>query len=188
MFLVYEKKIIRIDQLNLKIYSQTIKGSVHSSSSKAGSDIISPLKKTFLSTSCDPDFVPDLYPVLVKRTQGLLGYFEKNEDEDETEEEAQVEYKGKKMGERIYAAVIQEKEDLDEVILTRKTLEKGIQVCLDEKTEPVQAVKTVSKGIQVGYGDHSKEEVSSEALSNASAPPRPRPPRTPQPPPRARCV
>ena len=57
--------------------------------------------------------------------------------------------KGKKMGERVYAAVCNEKEDLDEIILTRTKLDKGIQVVMDEKPEPAPRPKTVSKGIQV---------------------------------------
>ena len=58
--------------------------------------------------------------------------------------------KGKKMGERVYAAVCNEKEDLDEIILTRTKLDKGIQVVMDERSEPSSHPKTISKGIQVG--------------------------------------
>ena len=72
--------------------------------------------------------------------------------------------KGKKMGERVYAAVCQEKEDQDEVILTRTKLDKGIQVSLEDKPEPAPPPKTVSKGIQVGDS------------SEAAPPPAPPPP------------
>ena len=91
--------------------------------------------------------------------------------------------KGKKMGERVYAAVCQEKEDQDEVILTRTKLDKGIQVSLEDKPEPAPPPKTVSKGIQVGD--------SSEAATPPAPPPPPPPPGTaagpPPPPPPPPC-
>ena len=50
---------------------------------------------------------------------------------------------------KVKELVSREKEDLDEIILTKTRLEKGIQVDLDERPPPPSPVKTVSKGIQV---------------------------------------
>ena len=98
---------------------------------------------------------------------------EEIKDNSEQPEEGQY-FKGKKLGERIYAAVCQEKEDLDELILTRTKLDKGIQVCVDAATtEEAAPAKTVSKGIQVGG--------SSQDLSQAPNPGGPPPPPPPPP-------
>ena len=82
--------------------------------------------------------------------------------------------KGKKMGERVYAAVCNEKEDLDEIILTRTKLDKGIQVVMEEKLEPPPPAKTVSKGIQVG--DLTSSSLEALDSSQSPAPPAPPPP------------
>ena len=60
----------------------------------------------------------------------------------------------KTLGEKVKEVVSKEKEDLDEIILTRTRLEKGIQVSMDqvERPPPPPPPKTVSKGIQVGGG------------------------------------
>ena len=54
------------------------------------------------------------------------------------------------MGELVSFVVSKEKEDLDEIILTKTRLENGIQVCLDSPPPVTPPTKTVSKGIQVG--------------------------------------
>ena len=84
--------------------------------------------------------------------------------------------KGKKMGERVYAAVCNEKEDLDEIILTRTKLDKGIQVVMDEKPEPLPKPKTVSKGIQVSDSTAiDNEDNNQEQQSTIPSPPPPPP-------------
>ena len=50
---------------------------------------------------------------------------------------------------KVKELVSREKEDQDEIILTKTRLEKGIQVDMDERPPPPSPVKTVSKGIQV---------------------------------------
>merc|ERR1719167_1518546 len=81
--------------------------------------------------------------------------------------------KGKCMGELVSSVVSKEKEDLDEIILTKTKLDKGIQISLDLPPAPPPLPKTVSKGIQVG---ESKEECEASKISNASPPPAPPPP------------
>ena len=61
-FSFMKRKKFELINLILK-YSQIIKGSVHRA---ARSNIISLSQKIFLSTSWDPDFVPDLYPLMNK--------------------------------------------------------------------------------------------------------------------------
>ena len=58
--------------------------------------------------------------------------------------------KGKCMGEMVSAVVSREKEDLDEIILTKTRLDKGIQVVMDLPAALPPPPKTISKGIQVG--------------------------------------
>merc|ERR1719347_966900 len=95
--------------------------------------------------------------------------------------------KGKCMGELVSSVVSREKEDLDEIILTKTRLDKGIQVALDEPPAPPPPPKTVSKGIQVG---ENKEDTSTATKPPAPAiqniPPPPPPPAgfiAPMPPP-----
>ena len=96
---------------------------------------------------------------------------EESKDSNEQPEEGQY-FKGKKLGERVYAAVCQEKEDLDEVILTRTKLDKGIQVCVEADTTGEAAPpKTVSKGIQVGDSSQPSQDASKAPLSKGPPPP-----------------
>ena len=90
---------------------------------------------------------------------------------EKLEEEIPV-FKVKKMGEKVRAVVCQEKEDLDEVILTKTKLEKGIQVCMEEKPAAPVAPKTISKGIQVGESGfqlNSNTETSNAPSSTSSS-------------------
>merc|ERR1719500_1182724 len=67
---------------------------------------------------------------------------EDNDDEEDWDEETEDKeedgsndgkhVKGKCMGELVSSVVSKEKEDLDEIILTKTRLDKGIQVALDE--------------------------------------------------------
>jgi len=106
---------------------------------------------------------------------------EYDEDEEKTEERETENItegkqgKGKCMGELVSSVVSKEKEDLDEIILTKTRLDKGIQVVLDEPPAPPPPPKTVSKGIQVG---ENKEDTST-----ATKPPTPTIQNIPPPPP-----
>ena len=91
---------------------------------------------------------------------------EQTEDVKENLEETAS--KGKCMGEMVSAVVSREKEDLDEIILTKTRLDKGIQVCVEAPATLPPPPKTVSKGIQVG-----------EKISSSAPPPPPPPPPPP---------
>jgi len=130
------------------------------------------------------------------------------DDEDEEEDEVLTDNesdtvfeekhgKSKSMGELVSAAVSKEKEDLDEIILTKTRLDKGIQVELDAAPALPPPPKTVSKGIQVG---EIKDETGSNqtpptpVTSNIPPPPpppagfiAPMPPPPPPPPPGGSC-
>jgi len=99
---------------------------------------------------------------------------EDNDDDDEHDDN-QVDTnnegnlgKVKCMGELVSSVVSREKEDLDEIILTKTKLDKGIQICLDEPPAPPPPPKTVSKGIQVG---ESKEEPTTTKIPPPPPPP-----------------
>jgi len=108
---------------------------------------------------------------------------EEDEPTDDNESETSLDAnhaKAKCMGELVSAAVSKEKEDLDEIILTKTKLDKGIQVTLDEPPAPPPPPKTVSKGIQVG---ENKEEANGgdqilppPSLPASNIPPPPPPP------------
>ena len=71
-------------------------------------------------------------------------------EEVDNDDDEEVPVKGKCMGELVSAVVSREKEDLDEIILTKTRLDKGIQVSVEVVASPAPAPRTVSKGIQVG--------------------------------------
>merc|ERR1719278_73104 len=87
------------------------------------------------------------------------------QEEDVKENLEETASKGKCMGEMVSAVVSREKEDLDEIILTKTRLDKGIQVVMDLPAALPPPPKTISKGIQVG-----------EQVASSVAPPLPPPP------------
>jgi len=89
--------------------------------------------------------------------------------------DAKPEPKKKSMGSKVAELVSREKEDLDEIILTKTRLDKGIQVNVSEAAPPPSPVKTVSKGIQVNVDDPNRKSSN----ENQAPPPPPPPPPMP---------
>ena len=106
---------------------------------------------------------------------------EEDEDDPKKAEEHSEETttKSKCMGEMVSAVVSREKEDLDEIILTKTRLDKGIQVVMDVPVALPPPPKTVSKGIQVG--EKVAPSVPSGPQSSQGGAPVPPPPPPPPP-------
>ena len=80
----------------------------------------------------------------------VIGEEDENDPKKAEEHSEETTTKSKCMGEMVSAVVSREKEDLDEIILTKTRLDKGIQVVMDVPVALPPPPKTVSKGIQVG--------------------------------------